>query len=124
MSGFNYAEKPDPTLELSDNDMNSFEPVGFGEEFQSGFTEGYRLYMTRMTVPADKEYQLVFKVLSGYEAEFYIDNKLLYKGGFGGGQRGITLPLKGIAGEVRLAVCIKASTYTPTSGIKGTVCLR
>ncbi len=124
MSGFNYAEKPDPTLTLSDNDMNSFEPISFGEEFQSTFTEGYRLYLTRMTIPSDRDYQLVFKIISGYEAEFYINDEQIYKGGFGGGQRGISLPLKGISGEVRLAVCIKASTYTGTSGIKGTVCLR
>lgn len=117
-------EKPDSAIRLADNDMNSFEPVIFDDEFQSDFTEGYKLYLTKLNVPIKGKYSLVFKTISGYEAEFYINGEQVFNGVFGGGQRGTVISLDGINGEIRLAVCIKASTYTPTSGIKGTVCLR
>lgn len=117
-------ERPDPCIQLADNDMNSFEPVIFSDEFQSDFTEGYRLYLTKLNVPENGRYQLVFKTISGYEAEFYINDKQVCKAGFGGGQRGAVIPLDGVCGDIKLVVCIKASTYTPSSGIKGTVCLR
>ncbi len=71
-------KRPNPLIEIADNDMNTFAPVEFSwEHFQKDFTSGWRIY--RIT-PVISENQMILE-LSAVRAssmEVYVNSKRIY----------------------------------------------
>ncbi len=70
------AEKPDPLIELADNDMNSFTPVRFArDEYQSDFIGGWRIYRVMPKLSRSGVYKLDFSNVRCSYAEVYLNGK-------------------------------------------------
>ena len=71
-------EKPDPLVELEDNDMNTFTPVEFSwDYFQRDFKSGWRIYRV-MPVITKKQMTLEFSAVRAASMEVYVNEKLIY----------------------------------------------
>lgn len=82
LTGFTMSElseqRPDPLVQLSDNDMNSFIPVRFqAEHYQVDFLKGWRIY--RVVYDAHGAYTLRFGKVFAESFEVYAGSKLLCK---------------------------------------------
>lgn len=72
-------ERPDPLMQIADNDMNSFTACKFSyEHFQYDFKKGYRIYRAKIKADYQKSTLLIGAVMAG-EIEIYYDNNLLLK---------------------------------------------
>lgn len=79
------ANKPDPTRQYGDDDMNSFAPIVLDSAFNSyrpsGFYDGWREFRIPVTLPAElpagKIPALEISSILCERAEFYLDGKLL-----------------------------------------------
>lgn len=72
------AEKPDPLVELADNDMNTFTPVEFSwDYFQKDFKSGWRIYRATPVV-SDKRMILEFSAVRASVMEVYVDGEQIY----------------------------------------------
>lgn len=73
-------DKPDATVRLADNDMNSFEPVTFVNHcHQKDFCDGWRIYRVTPEIYADASYLLRFSYIRFKYAEVYVNGKLIDK---------------------------------------------
>ncbi|MBZ4670982.1 MAG: glycoside hydrolase family 2 protein [Oscillospiraceae bacterium] len=124
MSVSPYAEKPDYKLKLADNDMNSFEPVKFGNSFQKNFTSGYMLYKTAFNFPESGDYILEFQKLNADEAEIYLDDECIYSRYSSFSER-VDIPVtENMRGRKEITVLLKANRWEAFSGISGGVSIR
>lgn len=73
------AEKPDPLMEIADNDMNSFMPVSTVGTHQNDFHSGWRIYRAILDLPSGKKYGMVFNWLESDYTEVYVNGGLVYK---------------------------------------------
>lgn len=68
--------RPDPLVVLSDNNMNSFIPVGFLDNAcQLDFFSGWRIYRAQYTPSESGFYDLVFPRIYADALEVYLDEK-------------------------------------------------
>ncbi len=73
-------ERPDPLVKLSDDNMNSFLPVGFLDAmYQLDYYAGWRTYRVVTTVNADGTYRLSLPKIYADQLEIYANEKLCYK---------------------------------------------
>ncbi len=75
-----YEEKPDPLMNISDDDQNSFSPVTFEQDsVQTDFNDGWRIYRAKASSPGDGFYVLRVYYVAGDYAELYINGKCAFK---------------------------------------------
>lgn len=68
--------KPDPLVELADNDMNSFVPVQFMRDTrQSDFRHGWRIYRTTPKIFKKGTYKIGFSNILFSYAEIYVNGR-------------------------------------------------
>ncbi len=84
LSGFTMSEvsdtRPDPLIELADNDMNSFTPVELLNNcHQPDFHDGWRIYRVQPKIYNRTTCTLRFSYIRFHYAEFYVNGKLLDK---------------------------------------------
>ena len=82
LSGFTMSdvttERPDPLVELADNDMNSFTPVELVRNcHQPDFHDGWRIYRVRPKVYEKTNICFRFDYIRFHYAEVYVNGKLL-----------------------------------------------
>ena len=71
-------ERPDPLIELADNDMNSFTPVELVHyQHQPDFHDGWRIYRVCPRVYEKTTCALRFSYIRFHYAEIYVNGKLL-----------------------------------------------
>ena len=71
-------ERPDPLIDLADNDMNSFIPVEIVRNcHQPDFHDGWRIYRVRPKKYDKTTCCLRFSYIRFHYAEFYVNGKLL-----------------------------------------------
>lgn len=74
-----FNERPDPLMEIADNDMNTLTPliipaIGHQRDFQYG----WRIYRTRPILPKGSgKYELYFPEIKGHKIEIYVNGELL-----------------------------------------------
>ena len=69
-------KKPDPLMEISGDDMNSFTPIQFVKDvFQKDFRDGWRIYRVQPKTRKDGIYRLDFVRARFRYAEIYVDGK-------------------------------------------------
>ena len=72
------AKRPDPLIQLSDNDMNTFTAVEFSwDYFQRDFKSGWRIYRATPVV-SDKQMILEFPAVRAAFMEVYVDGKQIF----------------------------------------------
>lgn len=70
------AERPDPLVELREDNMNSFMAVGFEEDrYQPDFVKGYRIYRATPALE-EGEYKLILPRIYADSVEIYVDGNL------------------------------------------------
>ena len=74
-----FLERPDPLMELSDNDMNSFEPITLDDWYQDFKAGGWRIYRTAIRLPQQQGMALFFPHLRVGAFEVYLDGACLYR---------------------------------------------
>lgn len=84
LSGFTAsavtAERPDPLVELADNDMNSFVAVDLASiHCQLDFLDGWRIYRVQPQIYDNTKCYIRFSITRFYYAEVYVDGKLVEK---------------------------------------------
>ncbi len=75
-------EKPDATIKIPENDMNSFSPVKPGSGYIEGFMSGYVMYRLKFSVPKSGNCLTKYFWFEGIRAnliEFFIDGILIDK---------------------------------------------
>ena len=79
-----FEERPDPLMEIADNDMNTFTPfIVPAVGHQRDFNNGWRIYRTTPTLPkSNGKYELYFPEIKGHKIEIYINGKLLAEASF------------------------------------------
>jgi len=114
------AVKPDATITLSDNDMNSWFPVK-SNELQSFANEQYALFTTNFTlndVNTKATGKIILKRITG-KAEVWLNNVLVgKKDQFAQGD--IQVPFESMNGSYKLTVLIE-SEKNKRSGLGGTI---
>lgn len=75
-----YDEKPDPNMEISLNDMNTFVPVNVENDEYQIVNKGWTLYRTSVSSNGNKKATLVIGELLYNEFELWINGKLIVKG--------------------------------------------
>ncbi len=74
-----FLERPDPLIKLADNNMNSFQPIGFNDStYQLDFYKGWRTYRAMINVNPGVEYQLLLPKVYADQIEIYVNKKLCY----------------------------------------------
>ncbi len=74
-----YDERPDPLMNISDDDQNSFMPVEFVHgALQEDFTDGWRIYRVKAETPKSGDY--IFKIFWGVwdHAEIYVNGRCVF----------------------------------------------
>ena len=84
LSGFTAsavtADRPDPLVELADNDMNSFVPVDLvGDHYQLDYLSGWRIYRVQPQIFDKTECYVRFSKICFDYAEIYANGKLVDK---------------------------------------------
>ena len=70
--------RPDPLIELADNDMNSFIPVELVNHcHQPDFHDGWRIYRVQPRIYNKTSCSLKFSYIRFHYAEFYVNGKLI-----------------------------------------------
>ncbi len=109
-------ERPEPCMEIADNDMNTLTPVGFSfEHFQHDFTSGWRLY--RVTMREKTAARLVLQQVRGRLVDIYINGKLCCRVENCAGDR-VECPLEGNGQRDDIRILIQA-WENGESGIRG-----
>ena len=74
ISAEKFVSRPEPCMRISDDDMNSFEPVDLKTDFQSYF-DCYKMYRAFFTVSNEKtqEYTMVFPSVIAENFEIFIN---------------------------------------------------
>ncbi len=87
VSADTFETEPDALIEIADNDMNSFEPLGFDQwSVRPGFSSGWKLLRNIFSVPSTQNpdakgiCEITFKTLVADELKLWIDGKLIYEG--------------------------------------------
>ena len=71
-------EKPDPLVEISEDNMNSFIPVSFVRHcHQKDFYDGWRIYRVTPEIYSDAGYLVRFDYIRFNYAEVYVNGKLV-----------------------------------------------
>lgn len=117
-----FKERPDPTMEIADNDMNSFVPFMVPPNgYQGEFRNGWRIYRTRPILPVFKDgankYVLEFGEIRGNWVEIYInDVKYVEKECFMGGE--LKVEFEGESGkQAEIRILISAGEHHDCYGI-------
>jgi len=76
-----FEDRPDPLMEISDNDMNTFTPfIVPPMGYQRDFHLGWRIYRTKQTLlKGSGEYELRFPAIKGDVIEVYLNGELKAK---------------------------------------------
>ena len=76
MSAETFLQKPDPLMKISDDDMNSFEPIDLEYGFQD-YQSGYKIFRCnfRLANKTEKSYKIMFTAIAASEMEVYINGK-------------------------------------------------
>jgi len=73
-------ERPDPLVELSEDNMNSFVPVGFLDtQYQSDYQSGWRTYRAAYDIRSAGVYKLDMPKVYADQLEIYVDGRCCYK---------------------------------------------
>ena len=74
MSVKTYEERPDPLMEISDDDMNTFESIDLEYGFQN-YRSGYKIFRChfRLSNSEDKKYKMLFTAISSSHMEVYVN---------------------------------------------------
>lgn len=109
--------RPDPNVKIEDHDMNTWGIVSVGNGFDEIFdgTTGYALYKTSVEI-ADENSALIFKDITGSEAEVFVNGEAKFCGKCAWGNK-IQIPLNGISGKCELAVIIHSAKENESGGI-------
>ena len=71
-------DRPDPLVELADNDMNSFTPVTLLRNcHQKDFCNGWRIYRVTPKIYETADYEIFFEYIRFNYAEVYVNGKLI-----------------------------------------------
>lgn len=71
-------QKPDPLVEIAENDMNSFTPVSCIGSHQNDFHDGWRIYRFHAELPENTDYVMTFLQLESDHTEVYVNGKLVF----------------------------------------------
>lgn len=71
-------EKPDPLVEIKDNDMNSFVPVSALGSHQNDYHNGWRIYRALVRLPEGNKFALELLDFVSDETEIYVNGKLVF----------------------------------------------
>lgn len=120
----NFTDRPDPLVEIADNDMNSFESISFDMwNIRPGFVDGYKIFRNIMNIPTSSNpnakgiCELTFSELYASELEVYIDGEKIYSDSAEYGKPlTVSFDINGRT-KVELRVLMKAEHGKP-SGIK------
>ena len=76
-----FVDRPDPLMEIADNDMNTFTPfIVPAMGHQRDFNNGWRIYRTSPSLPkSNGKYELYFPEIKGHIIEVYINGEMLAK---------------------------------------------
>ena len=106
--------RPDPLIQLADNNMNSFMAVGLMDEvYQLDFNSGWRIYRARPVTESKGNYRLSLANIYADSVEIYIDGKCKYKcsDAVYGGEVNVTFNTDvGKTHEVRILIYVKSAT--------------
>ncbi len=73
-------QRPDPLIYLEENNMNSFQPVGFQDSvYQLDYYDGWRIYRAMTTVSETGNYRLSLPRVYADQLEMYVNNVLYYE---------------------------------------------
>jgi beta-galactosidase len=93
-------ERPDPLVILSDDNMNSFLPVGFLDAmYQLDYYSGWRTYRAFIDIPEDGTYELHLPKVYADELEIYVDGQKYYTAMAAKHHGSATCLIEGKAGE-------------------------
>lgn len=73
------AERPDPLIRLSDNDMNSFTPIETVGHHQGDFCSGWRVYRALTRMRDGSGFHMIFPNLIADDMEVYLNGKKVYE---------------------------------------------
>lgn len=104
ISGFTCSaiteERPDPLVVLSDDNMNSFTPVGFLDAmYQLDYYGGWRTYRAFIDIPEDGTYELHMPKVYSDELEIYVDGSCCYTAMSANHHGSVSCRIEGKAGE-------------------------
>ena len=75
-----FADRPDPLVELREDNMNSFMAVGFKSDvYQLDYFNGWRTYRAMHKINEAGRYELNFPRVYADKIEIYVDGKLIHK---------------------------------------------
>lgn len=87
VSAETFEDEPDALVEVADNDMNSFEPLGFDQwHVRPGFRTGWKVLRDIFSIPASADpeakgiCEITFKALYAGEFRLWIDGRQVYSG--------------------------------------------
>ena len=87
MTAETFESEPDALIEIADNDMNTFEPIGFDPwHVKPGIRSGWKLFRGFFNIPssADPDAKgictLTFKAVFASEFKVWVDGKQVYSG--------------------------------------------
>lgn len=109
--------RPDPNVKIEDHDMNTWGIVNVGNGFDEIFdgAAGYALYKTSVEI-SDEDSALIFKDITGSEAEVFVNGELKFCGKCAWGNK-IQIPLNSVGGKCELAVIIHSAKENENGGI-------
>ena len=87
VSAGSFESEPDALIEIADNDMNSFEPLGLDRwQIRPGFRSGWKILRNIFSVPSSQDpeskgiCEITFKEVFASEMKVFIDGKKVYEG--------------------------------------------
>ncbi len=118
-------ERPDATIKLADNDMNSFSPVTLvNHHHQCDFYDGWRIYRVTPNIINTAVYQLNFTYMRSHYTEVYVNGELIdtvtehLNGKY-------TTPefelIGGTKADIRFLMYVRGETKTCGAGLAGLV---
>lgn len=74
-----FSERPDPLVELREDNMNSFMAVGFkADVYQLDYFKGWRTYRAMHDIPEAGTYEISLPNVYADSIEIYVDSKLVH----------------------------------------------
>ncbi len=87
ISSETFENEPDALVKIADNDMNSFEAIGFDPwNVRPGFNKGWKIFRNIFNIPSSADpnakgiCELTINELHASEFKLWIDEKLIYSG--------------------------------------------
>lgn len=116
-------KRPDPNVKIEDHDMNTWGIVSVGNGCDEIFKDaaGYALYKTTADIK-ENETILIFKDITGSEAEIYINGEKKFSDKCDWGRK-ISIPVDDISGECDISVIIYSKNPKHNAGITKPVVL-